>query len=90
MGGGTVGRVVTGIATGGLSEVARQGVKAVTPKIPGIPPVPTASKDNGGLTKKSDEARRKARKRKGRQSTILTGSSSISPLGAGNEKGVLG
>lgn len=33
--GSTMGRVVSGVATGGLSEVAYQGMKAMQPKIPG-------------------------------------------------------
>jgi hypothetical protein len=65
--GSTAKRVGTAIATGGFSEVAKAGVKALTPEIPAPPGVPT---NTDGAA--ADKSRKDRRKRKGRASTILS------------------
>jgi hypothetical protein len=69
--GSSVGRAITGIVTGGLSEVARAGTKALTPKIPPRPKIPERSAIDNKASILNE------RKRKGRRSTILTGSRGI-------------
>jgi hypothetical protein len=87
MGGGTIGRVVTGVVTGGLSEVAKAGVKAITPKVPQVAGIPNRADKK--VRDAGDEQRRNDRKRRGRASTILTGRTK-NPLGGNSNGGGLG
>lgn len=68
----TVGRVVVGVMTVGLSEAARAGISAIKgPKVAAA--APAAAKATDPLEAANDKVRRDRRLRKGRASTMLTG-----------------
>lgn len=81
---GTVGRVVTGVLTGGTSELLRAGAESLVPKIPTPPPVPKApdkARERDPQLNKALSASRRRGGLGGRGSTkrtLLTGSTGIS------------
>ena len=71
-------RTITAIATGGISEVARAGQKALTPKIPNVPVDDSAEKARLGLIAaqnavQSKEAEARRSRASKRVSSALTG-----------------
>lgn len=70
----TTNRAVFGTLTGGISELARLGVKAMSPSIPSVPgpsdPAPT--QDSKAVQASADASMDANRARNGRRSTIAT------------------
>lgn len=87
--GGTIARVGAGLATGGLSEIAKAGMNALSPKLPNTPGGPdaaalkaTADAAANAVQSKEAEARR-VRRAKTAQ-TMLTsaqGLGTAAPIG---------
>ena len=81
------GRVITGVVTGGTSEVVRAGIKEgkklITPDIPppaAIPGVPTVKDPLVAAAKK--KLRQSEKRRRGRRAAILTGPEDDKGLGS--------
>jgi len=69
--GGTVGRIVTGVATGGISEVGRAGLNTLKPPAPPVSPPPISEATPEVQQAAAEAARRRSRAR-GFRSTLLS------------------